>query len=63
MLYYFHRLAANCVCVPFGTGQVVYSWFLKISYENQLPAAAQSTTVSVDVNQKQQKLWPGKPKQ
>ncbi len=52
MLHYVHQLVVNCVCLPFGPEQVVYSWFLKLFLWKQLPAAAKNQAIrAVRVNQ------------
>ncbi len=41
MLQYVHQLVVNCVCLPFGAQQAVYSGFLELLRWKQLLAVGQ----------------------
>ncbi len=46
MFHYVHQLVANCVCLPFGAEQGVFSVFLEPFHWKQLPAAAENKTMT-----------------
>ncbi len=49
MLHYVHQLVTNFVCLLFGAGQIVYSWFYQSFFakKKKLLAATESMAMII----------------